>query len=258
VEPERLAYCGPPPAPAELAARWNLDPALLAAGAVCALLYILAARARGTGRAERRAFGGGLAVALLAWVSPLCALGVALFSARVAQHMVLAVVAAPLLALGWPARRASLRGGALRSAPAACATFAAASWLWHAPAPYDATLRSDLAYWAMHLSLLGSAVWLWRELLRPGARAQLGGIALAAATSVQMSLLGALLTFAPAPLFESHLLTTAGWGLSPLEDQQLGGLLLWVPGCSAFLLVAVGSFAVWLRTQGELAGGANL
>lgn len=258
MEPERLAYCGPPPAPGELAWRWNLDPLLLAAAAACALLYLLAARARGTGSAERRAFGGGLALALAAWISPLCALGVALFSARVAQHMVLALVAAPLLALGWPARPERPRGGALRSAPAACAAFAAATWLWHAPAPYDATLRSGLAYWAMHLSLLGSAVWLWRELLRPGPRAQLGAIALAAATSVQMSLLGALLTFAPAPLFESHLLTSAVWGLSPLEDQQLGGVLIWVPGCGAFLLVALGSFARWLRAQDAVAGRANL
>jgi putative membrane protein len=64
-----------------------------------------------------------------------------------------------------------------------------------------------------------------------------------------MSALGALLTFAPAPLFTPHLGSTAAFGLSPLEDQQLGGLLLWVPGCIAFLIAGVVPVARMLKAQ---------
>jgi putative membrane protein len=248
---DALPYCGPPPAPEAWAQHWNLDPTLLACWLAGVLVYELAARRPSVSRSERRAFRTGATIALSAWVSPLCALGVALFSARVAQHMALALLAAPLLARGWPA---SANGG-VRAALAATGAFAAATWHWHAPAPYDATFRSDALYWAMHLSLLGAAVALWRALLRRDSGAPLIGLACAALTSVQMGLLGALLTFAPAPLFESHLLTSWAWGLSPLEDQQLGGLVLWIPGCGAFLLLAAWSFAAGLRAQAGTAGG---
>jgi putative membrane protein len=244
-------YCGPPPVPAELARHWNLDPVLLLCWLAAVALYELAARRACVPRAERRAFRAGAALALAAWVSPLCALGVALFSARVAQHMVIAVLAAPLLARGWSAGTR----GRLRGALAACAAYAAATWLWHAPAPYDATFGSTALYWTMHLTLLGAAVWLWRVLLQRSAAAPLLGVGIAALTSMQMGLLGALLTFAPTPLFESHLATTAAFGLSPLDDQQLGGLVLWVPGCGAFLLLAALSFAGWLREHEPAALG---
>lgn len=247
---ETLPYCGPPPSPAELASHWNFDPVLLVCWGLAVGSYELAARRGRVSHAERRAFRAGAALALAAWVSPLCALGVSLFGARVVQHMALALLAAPLLARGWPAGAS----GGLRAGLAACAAFAAATWLWHAPAPYDATFRSDAVYWAMHLTLLGSAVALWRVLLRPEPAARLPALAYAALSSVQMGLLGALLTFAPTPLFESHLSTTAAWGLSPLEDQQLGGLLLWIPGCGAFLLLAAWSFAAWLREYEKTAG----
>lgn len=250
VPPEALPYCGPPPLPAELALRWNLDPVLIALWLAAGAVYELAARRGAFSRAERKFYHAGAALALAAWVSPLCALGVALFSARVGQHMVLALFAAPLLALGWPAGH---RAGARRGL-AACFAFAAASWFWHAPAPYDATFASDAVYWAMHATLLGAAVALWRALLRRDPASRLFGLAFAALTSVQMGLLGALLTFAPVPLFESHLATTAAWGLTALEDQQLGGLVLWVPGCGAFLIFAALSLAAWLREHERSAG----
>jgi putative membrane protein len=251
VPPEALPYCGPPPAPADLAGQWNLDPALLLCWLAALGGYELAARRGRFSRAERRSFRAGAGLALAAWISPLCALGVALFGARVAQHVLLAVLAAPLLARGWP----WAEGGGARTALAACAAFAAATWLWHAPAPYDATFESSALYWAMHATLLGAAFALWRVLLRPGGPARLLATAVAAVTSLQMGLLGALFTFAPTPLFQSHLATTAAWGLSPLEDQQLGGLLLWIPGCGAFLLLVALSFAAWLRQQETAALG---
>ena len=131
----------------------------------------------------------------------------------------------------------------------AVATFAALLWVWHLPAPYALTFRSDLAYWAMQGSLVASATWLWRGLLL-GAAARPDAVLLAGvATAAQMGVLGAFLTFAPRPLFLPHALTTLPWGFTPLQDQQLGGLLMWVPGGLAFALVAMAALAQALRAD---------
>jgi putative membrane protein len=88
----------------------------------------------------------------------------------------------------------------------------------------------------MHTSVVISALWLWLALINgPAASA----IVAATASMMQMSLLGALLTFAPHPLYAWHLSTTNAYGLSPLEDQQLGGILMWVPGAVPFVAVAL-------------------
>ena len=88
----------------------------------------------------------------------------------------------------------------------------------------------------MQASLLGSAMAFWAALRRAAAPVT---IALLLATMVQMGLLGALLTFAGSPLFGPHLLTTAPWGLSPLADQQLAGLIIWAPGSGLYLAAAL-------------------
>jgi putative membrane protein len=234
--PADTPYCGAPPLPGAVA--WNLDPVLMA----LLLLGLLAAwrMLRRRGRPGWLLAGWLVLAALL--VSPLCNLSVALFSARVAQHVAMLAVAAPLLALALPAAPP----GVARLA-AAAGLFAALLWLWHMPAPYAWSLRSDLAYWAMQGSLTASAAWLWHGLLRGAATrpdaALLGGVA----TAAQMGALGAFLTFAPRPLFAPHALTTLPWGLTPLEDQQLGGLLMWVPGGLAFAVVALPALALALR-----------
>ncbi|WP_135466327.1 cytochrome c oxidase assembly protein [Crenalkalicoccus roseus] len=225
-----LAYCGPPPLPAELWSRWTFDPLLLLGIALAGAAGLWAGRRLPASR--RAAFGAGWLVVALAFASPLCALAVALFGARAGQHMLLALVAAPLLALGLP------RGGWQVPGSLAAAGFTALFWLWHLPGPYDAALRDGLIYWLSHLSLLGAALALWRALLREGAGP--GAWALGAMASAQMGLLGAVLVFAPVPLYASHLATTLPFGLTPLQDQQLGGLLMWVPGSLAFLLAGLG------------------
>jgi putative membrane protein len=231
-----LPYCGIAPVPG--AASWNLDPwlaGILLAGALLGFA--------GVARARRGAWLAGWSVVALATLSPLCNLSVALFSARVAQHLILLCVAAPLLALAWPSRGPTPAGIA-----AAAFAFALALWTWHLPAPYALTFRSDLAYWGMQASLVASAAWLWHGLLRAAARPDavlLAGLA----TAAQMGALGALLTFAPRPLFLPHAFTTLPWGLTPLEDQQLGGLLMWVPGGLAFALIALPALARALRAE---------
>ena len=94
------------------------------------------------------------------------------------------------------------------------------------PAAYDKTLRNNSAYCLMHISTIGAALALWLVAFRSSG---LVAFLIVTATGLQMSLLGALLTFAGEPLFSVHKPTTSAWGLTWLQDQQLGGLLMWVP-----------------------------
>lgn len=219
-------YCGAAPLPGDLAASWNLDPVLIAA-----LALALAALALGRGEGARLRLAG-LGVLAVLTVSPLCALSSALFSVRVAHHMALVAGAAPLIALGlrW-------RPSAPEVAGAAFVAQMAAIWVWHLPQPYALALSSHAAYWAMELSLLGTGIWLWCAMLAPGRAG--GAIALALGTVVQMGMLGALLTFAGRPLFAAHLTTTQPFGLTPLADQQLAGLLMWAPAALPYLALAL-------------------
>ncbi|GGC45371.1 hypothetical protein GCM10011504_24780 [Siccirubricoccus deserti] len=223
-------YCGAPPLPG--AVPWNVDPWLMA-GLAVTLLLAWGPAGRG---GDRRLLLAGWAALAAALLSPLCNLSVALFSARVAQHLVLLVAVAPLLALGLPLPRRAAAPGGLALAAAA---FALALWAWHLPGPYGVTFRSDAVYWAMQLSLLGSGVWLWRGLLLGAAARPEAALLAGLATAAQSGALGAVLTFAPRPLFAEHATTTLAWGFSPLEDQQLGGLLMWVPGGIAFAAVSL-------------------
>jgi len=239
-----LPYCGLPPLPGELLGRFNLDPVLIVA--LCALAGLHLVRAeRGLARASAAA---GWCVAVAAFISPLCALSVSLFSARIGQHMVLVLLAAPLIASGWGPRAGAHRPAALWGSAAG---FFLALWLWHMLVPYDATFHSTLLYWSMHVTLFGSAILLWRALLHHGAEQTMQALAAGALTSMQMGLLGAVLAFAAHPMFMAHLTTAPSWGLTPLRDQQLGGMLMWVPGIALFLLVMLRSLdKLWTAVAG--------
>jgi len=220
-------YCGVAPSPAELLTRWNLDPWLLAAFAGGAVVWL---GVRRPGERNDRLLGAAGLVLALAFVSPLCALTSALFCVRIVHHGLLVLVAAPLLAYGLPscARRPRLAG--------LTGAHAAVFWAWHAPGVYAWALSHDAAYWMMQLSILGTAVLMWRAIR------VCGGLAAAAAllaSMVQMGLLGALITFAPRPLYAPHLTSTWSWGLTPLADQQLAGLIMWAPMAGAYLLSAL-------------------
>ena len=221
-------YCGPAPTADGLWNHWNLDPARLAGLALAALALAIAV-ARSTPVSGARAATAWGVLALL-FVSPLCAATSALFAARVTHHLLLVAMAMPLLAWAWP-----LRVGARGRLAEWTVLQAMVFWAWHAPAAYAWTFSSDAGYWLMQATL-GIAAWsFWRALRGAGAPA---AVAALLATMVQMGLLGALLTFAPAPLYAPHLLTTASFGLTPLEDQQLGGLLMWVPASLLYAALA--------------------
>lgn len=246
---ERSPYCGAPPDPATLVLRWNLDPYLILV--LIGLLVTYAARTYRRSRGDaapsmyrQAAFYTGWGLGTLAVISPLCPLSVSLFSARIAQHMWLTSVVAPLIALGLPPiQRRSVGCSPLIAALA----FGVFLWFWHAPGPYSATFESDVTYWAMHATLFGSAVWFWGALLRDPGR-NLGAVmASAVATTVQMGLLGASITFAGRPLYAPHAQTTAAWGLTQLQDQQLGGVIMWIPAGLIIVGAVVGGLACALR-----------
>ncbi|MEL7279198.1 MAG: cytochrome c oxidase assembly protein [Pseudomonadota bacterium] len=211
-----IPFCGAPPLPAELWTRWTLDPVLLIGlGLLGALGWAVAEK--------RPRFAIAWALVTLLFVSPLCAASIALFSARVGQHILLTLVAAPLLAASLP----SLRWPSLPFA----AAFAGLFWLWHAPGPYQATLSSDLTYWSMHISLLTAAVLLFSTMRARPERA----LVAAALTGAQMTLYASMITLAPGPWHSWHISTTLHYGLSAHADQQLAGALMWVAGGALFL-----------------------
>ncbi len=124
-------------------------------------------------------------------------------------------------------------------------------WLWHAPGPYAEALSSDLFYWVMQATLLGTAMGFWASLRRSAAPTAIAALLV---TTVQMGLLGALITFASGPVYAPHLATTAPWGLSALEDQQLAGLIMWAPSAALYLASALLLTHRWLaREEREVA-----
>jgi putative membrane protein len=226
-----IAYCGPAAVPGDLLTRWNFDPLLMAA--LAALAIVIA-----SGRlANSRAGWAALLLMATIFISPLCALSSALFSARVLHHVLLIAAVAPLLALAIPLRR-------MPSVPLAALVglHTIILWIWHMPAPYEWGLASVPAYWLMQASLLVSAWLLWRAIF--ASTAQLGAALFALVGTIgQMGLLAALIVFAPRPLYAVHFASTAAWGMNPLADQQLAGLLMWVPASLPYL--GVGLWLTW-------------
>ena len=237
-------YCGAAPSPGEWLTRWNFDPLLLAGLAGAALAWHFAI---GREAPERRKwFASAFALLLILFVSPFCALTSALFSARVVHHVLLTAAVAPMLVLSLPAGRLRLPG------PLAFWTAAQALifWAWHAPGLYALALSSDSVYWLMQLTLLGSAFGFWSVLRRSSEPASVAALL---ATMVQMGLLGALITFAGSALYSPHFASTLPWGLEPLEDQQLAGLIMWAPAAAVYLAAALVIAGRWLSREGRAA-----
>ena len=257
-----VPYCGAPPVPGGLSTAWNTDPWLLAVFGLAAVgLAAVTGRARtaaGTSGHRSWCLAAGWLVLGIAFISPLCNLTSALFSARVAQHLLTVQVAAPLFVLGWPAGavgwprwlRTAVRP--LERPELAWGLFGVTLWIWHLPGPYMAALANDAVLWLMHGTLLAGAVAAWRSILAPAGNAmRLRGLLAAFGTSVHLAMLAGLLIFAGTPLFPYHLTTTAAWGLSPLADQQLGGVIMGVVGALGYVALVLAGAARWLRQSAD-------
>jgi len=259
---------------------WNDEPwlaALLAASAILygagvARLWRRAGVGRGITRGAVARFVLGWLALVLALVSPLDALGETLFSVHMVQHELLMVVAAPLLVLGRPleawawslpspvvqalagiGRARGLRPlwAAMTEPVGAWCLHALALWAWHAPVLFDAALADERIHIAQHASFLGTALLLWWAVLGRGTRRPDGAsLAILFTTMVHTSALGALLTFASHPWYAND--ARAAW-LSPLEDQQLGGLVMWVPGGLGYLAAGLAIIGRWLRRDRAIA-----
>jgi putative membrane protein len=275
-----LAHLGPHGLGSAVWGWWSWDPlvvlALVLSGGLyargVALLWERAGVDRGIRRLEALAFAGGWLALFVALVSPLDALGGVLFSAHMVQHEVLMLLAAPLMVLGrplvaflWalPESGGLSRERATRwtQAPAVARAWSAltrplvafvlhglALWLWHLPSLYQATLASDFVHAFQHLSFFGTAALFWWALVH-GRYGRLGyGVAVVYLflTGLHSGVLGALLTFAPRLWYPIYAARTARWGLSPLEDQQLAGLVMWIPAGVVFVLFGLALFAAWL------------
>lgn len=274
------AAASPSLSPDQALGAWNANPLV-----VVVLLALVAGYVRGTEALWRHA-GRGKAVRpwqvtslvaatlalVMALLSPLDALAGTLLWAHMIQHLLLLsvappllVLAAPLLPLTWALPRSTRRNLrrltpplAVRrnlSAPVVVAMVVALHIVivlaWHAPAFYQAALRNDLAHHLEHASMLGSAWLLWWLLLRGGEAGKARyGLAVAAVFMVGVTggALGALLTFSQTSWYPAY--DTAGaaaWGLTPLEDQQLAGLVMWIPGGAIHMATGAVLFAAWLR-----------
>lgn len=252
---------------------WAVEPGVVLPLAVTGGLYARGAketlrrstRARETIKREMIFFISGFVVLSAALVSPLHELGESLFSAHMVQHELLMAVAAPLLVLGNPVvpftwgipeslRRPVARLFATGIPPlAAFLLHAAAIWIWHFPRLYDATVSSEAVHAAQHLSFLGTALIFWWSLFhtRRNHGSEGAAILYLFLTAIHTTLLGALLAVSDTPFYSAYSDAAArAWGLTRIEDQQLGGIIMWVPGGVVYLLAALFLMLKWMRESG--------
>ena len=215
-----------------------------------------------------------IAVALL---SPIAAYSEELFSMHMVQHLLLLLIAPPLLLLGapllpvlWALPRTTRRVVARRMAPGhplhgighalttpgvAVALYVMTVAIWHVPAMYDAAQGRTITHDLEHLMFFGTAMLYWWPIIHPsqGRRRLSYGLALPYLLPpfAEGMLIGALLTFSSVPLYATYqgLDTSPIWGLSSIDDQQLGGLIMWVPGGLFFLIPIIGMLVKLLNQE---------
>ena len=274
-----LAHGGEPHDVHDLLTTWGWEPFTWIGLIISGWLYAVGLQRiwRAAGRAgagirrwEAWCFAAGWLALFVALVSPLHPWGKVLFSAHMTQHEILMLVAAPLLVLGQPlvaSLRALPAGWARALAAASNRTWWRHTWLflsnafvawlihfvalwaWHIPALFQATLENEFVHAAQHLSFLLSALLFWWAVMRGRNAAINYGLAVLymLTTAIHSGLLGALITFARTAWYPAYAGKTDSWGVTALEDQQIGGLIMWVPACTVYVVAGLALFAAWLR-----------
>lgn len=254
---------------------WEFDPWVTVPLVLSAVLYVRGAgllwRRAGVGRGIKRwqaaCFAAGWITLVLAVVSPLHEFAEHLFLAHMIEHELLMAVAAPLLAVSRPlgallqALPPGFRGGLLHTtarAPirsawhwlllplTATVLHGIAIWTWHIPMLLDATLTSEALHRFQHICFLGTGLLFWWAILRQERRNHGVGALHVFGTMMHTGLLGALLTLAPRVLYPAQTIDAPSFGLTPLQDQQLAGLFMWIPGGAIYLGAALALLGLWL------------
>lgn len=244
---------------------WKPDVFAATTLAASLLLYVvgLARMPRKPPRLELVSFAIGWGTLALALLSPIATLSEWLFSVHMTQHELLMLVAAPLLAIGraivpmlWalPQRWRSIvstgaPGDAMRLASSPLFVFAlhaVALWVWHLPSLYEAAVLDDRIHLLQHVCFTGTAALFWWGMIR-GRYGRSGyGIAFIYifATALHSGGLGALLAFSSRPWYQLYVQRARGG--DALGDQQVGGLIMWVPAGIVLMLFGLAMFAAWL------------
>lgn len=256
---------------------WRFDPLVLVPLVALGWAYLWAVRRVDAGhpgnphpRHRTWFFLAGLVVLALALVSPVEAYEGVLFSVHMVQHMLLELLAAPLLLAGGPitltlrVARPSVRRRLLAvlqsraihvlSFPViAWALFAAANWGWHFSALYDQALENELLHYVQHATFLGASLLFWWPIIgadpspwRLPHPVRLFYLFLA---MPQNSFLGVAIMSASTILYPHYSTNVRSWGPTPLEDQQIGGIIMWVVGDVAFLVGMALVVAMWVRHE---------
>jgi cytochrome c oxidase assembly factor CtaG len=253
--------------------QWSTEPGILVPLALLGALYARGAVACAVwswraGPRRVMAFTSGWLVLVLALESPLHAASEELFTAHMIQHELLMAVAAPLLVVARPVpvllhalplavRRAMIGVAYAPRVRRAWRAFArpfdawllhgVVIWVWHMPVLFQATLTNDAVHALQHLSFLGSAWLFWWSVTYGQRRAARGmSIVYLFTTTVHTGVLGALMTFSHRPWYPAYAGGAAAWGLTPMADQQLAGLVMWIPASVAYLIGALVLMQRWL------------
>ena len=272
VKPVLLFHEGRPHNWHDLVRAWSFEPLVVISLTITVLLFIIGLRRkrRSIRTWEALCFAFGWLALFVALVSPLHAWGQVLFSAHMTQHEILMLVAAPLLVLGRPLvtflwalplnwSRSLGNVAKIRVLNRLWRTFtiplvawvvhAVALWVWHVPILFEAALHHESVHTVQHLSFFISALLFWWALIHgpQGAMGYGAAVLYLFTTSVHSGVLGALITIAGSVWYPSYVGLTSSWGLTPLEDQQLGGLIMWIPAGLVYVIAGLALFAGWLR-----------
>ncbi len=267
---------------------WAADPQVILGLILTGAVYLAGLRELGrrgklwrvVRRRQALSFGLGLLALALALLSPLDTYDTRLFSVHMVQHLVLLEVVPPLLLLGKPipVLLVGLPRGLVRSVARAHRRTPWLHWLtngltsplvawplfvgdlmfWHAPALYQATLTNVGVHLLEHICFLGSGLLFWWVVVEPGPgrpRVHLGARLLHTVTAMlPMNLLGAVYTFSGTLWYPFYATQGPLWGWAPIDDQRLGGIIMWLPGSLFFMAGGSILFFMMLAVDERLGG----
>jgi putative membrane protein len=262
-------------------ASWTFDPWIVAPLVVFGGMYAIGAitlsRRRGwngtTHNWRDLAWLVGWLSLAAALISPLHWLGERLLAFHMIEHEIIMTVSVPLIVVARPVgtwlwslpRRVRLGVASFMQHPNtrgawnwlsagrnATLLHGVAIWAWHAPALFDAAVENLVLHCLQHLSFFATAVLFWWSVFR---RSETGAAACHVfVTMLHTSVLGALMALAPRVLYQQQTSAAASWGLTPLEDQQLAGIIMWVPAGTIYAGAALALLAIWIKGASKTTG----